>query len=66
MGIILMVVLIIEGVLITLILSNIMELLIKTCADVSFVKDLFSKEKADEMVDRLVREGYVTTGKKVQ
>ena len=46
--------------------DTVIELLIRICADVSFIKDLISKEKADEMVDRLVREGYVSTGKKVQ
>ena len=47
--------------------SNIViELLIEICADVDFIKDLIGKGKANEIVDRLVKEGYVSTGKKVQ
>lgn len=46
--------------------DTVIELLIRICADVGFIKDLISKEKANEIVDRLVKEGYVSTGKKVQ
>ena len=42
------------------------DLFIRTCADVSFIKDLISREKANEMVERLIKEGYVATGKKVE
>lgn len=46
--------------------DTVIELLIKICADVSFIEDLVSREKANEMVDRLIKEGYVATGKKVK
>ena len=42
------------------------DLFIRICADVSFIKDLISKEKADEVVERLIREGYIATKKKVE